>query len=64
MPRTKQQPEPTFLGIWCRGPNLAKAAKLRKEAKALELLAGFYELERKEQLLMAALVTEMSKDRS
>jgi len=65
VPRTKQQtdPEPTFLGVWCRGPNPEHAAKLREEAKARELLAKFYELKREDQLIMAAIATEMTKDR-
>jgi len=56
--------EPYFAGRACDGPNekLAKAYKCK--ADFYTLLAGFHSLERKEQLVFAAMYREMITDRS
>lgn len=51
--------EPTFSGMKCSGPNAERAANLRVEADARLMLAKFYELERKEQLVFAAAFVEL-----
>jgi hypothetical protein len=56
--------EPDFLGLKCTGPNEDKVASLQEEINARTLMQSFYKLPRKDQLLMAAFVTEMTTDRS
>jgi len=64
MARTKSiEPEPTFLGVGCCGPKPEHAAQLRNEAESRLLLSRFYEMDRKDQLVMAAMVTELVKNR-
>lgn len=64
MPRTaRQDPEPTFLGVQCKGPNPEHATECKEKAEAYMLLATFLGLDRKDQLIAAAALTEMLKDR-
>lgn len=55
--------EPTFCGMQCSGPNPERVKNLRAEAEARLMLASFYELERKEQLVFAAAFVELVTDR-
>jgi len=59
----KRDIEPDFLGLPCTGKNQEKVARLQEEINARTLMQSFYRLHRKEQLLMAAMVTEMTTDR-
>ena len=53
--------EPDFLGIPCTGINLEKSRLLENEAKLL--LSNFYKLDRESQLIMSAVMTEMTTKR-
>lgn len=65
MPRTaRQDPEPDFLGVRCKGPNPEQAEKCKEKGEAYMLLATFHGLDRRDQLIAAAAVTEMLKNRS
>ena len=55
--------EPSFGGVKCNGPDHARADALKGAAEARMLLSDFYRLERHDQLIMAAMFTEMCKDR-
>jgi len=59
----KRQIEPTFLNLPCTGKNPEKVARLKEQIGALSLMMGFYKLDRKEQLVMASVITEMTTDR-
>ena len=56
--------EPAFLGVKCSGTNSNKAKKLREEAQNLMMLSKFFLLDRKEQLIIAAVATEMLENRA
>jgi len=55
--------EPCFITLPCTGINLDKVSRLEEQIRAMELMASFYKLTRKDQLLMAALATEMTTAR-
>ena len=50
----KHQAEPTFLNLSCTGKDPKKVERLKEQIDALNLMMGFYKLDRKEQLVMAA----------
>ncbi len=59
----KAKPEPTFLGVTCSGEDPEKVKRLADQIRAHSLLMAFYKLPRKDQLIMAAMATEMTTDR-
>ena len=59
----KRQIEPTFINLPCTGKNPVKVKRLQEQIDALSLMMGFYKLGRKDQLVMAAVITEMTTDR-
>ena len=59
----KKQIEPTFLGINCTGKNPERVKELKEQIQASNLLMSFYKLPREDQLIMAAVITEMTTDR-
>ena len=58
----KSKLEPTFLGAICSGQDLEHSKRLEEKADACLFLAKFYGLQRKDQLLMASLVTRMQEN--
>ena len=60
----KRQIEPTFLGVSCTGANPGRVRQLKEQIQASSLLMAFYKLPREDQLIMAAMVTEMTTDRN
>jgi len=52
-------PEPDFMGLKCTGQDEARAKKFQDQADAANLGAKFYQLDRHQQLIIAAAVTEM-----
>ena len=52
--------EPDFFGMKCTGKNLNKVARYQSEIQARNLLVGFFKLNRRDQLIMAAAATEMT----
>ena len=55
--------EPTFLGVQCTGPDAKRSGRCKESAEAYAILSDFFTLDRRSQLQLAALITEMTTDR-
>jgi len=62
--KMKRDIEPMFLNLPCTGKDLEMVAELKEKINALNLMMSFYKLDRKCQLVMAAVITEMTTDRN